>query len=160
MMFSDRQCITKFLFITGLRSKAIHTQLETPLNAPVYPLTQVKEWVECIDTLDPSEPFTQNHFLNFVLSDLRKYAQNLRRREHAIELSVHIDNSRCLNGEKVIDAMRINHIICLDHLPYSPDLTPCHFWIFGVLQNRMKETNLRNADEVEDFVSNSWSDLR
>jgi hypothetical protein len=33
----------------------------------------------CIDTLDPKETFTRDHFISFVLSNLKKYAQNLRR---------------------------------------------------------------------------------
>jgi hypothetical protein len=111
----------------------------------------------CIDTLDPNEAFTQGDFVSFVLSNLKKHAQNLHRRKYSIELAMHIDNSSRHNRHKVVDKMRRNHVMPLDHPPYSLDLSPGDFSLFGVLKNRIKETVFRNADEVEDFVCNSWS---
>jgi hypothetical protein len=34
------------------------------------------EELACADTLDPNETLTQDHFINFVLSDLKKNAEN------------------------------------------------------------------------------------
>jgi hypothetical protein len=80
--------------------------------------------------------------------------QHLSWHKSPIELAVRMDNSPCHNGQKVVNKMRPNHMICLDYPPYSPDLSPRGFWLFGVLKNRMKETVFRNSDEVEDYLSN------
>jgi hypothetical protein len=61
-----------------------------------------------------------------------------------------MDNSGRDNGQKTVGKMMRNHIIGRDHPPYSPDLSPCDFWLFGVLKKQMKETVFGNADEVED----------
>jgi histone-lysine N-methyltransferase SETMAR len=80
----------------------------------------------CVSAPDPNETLTQDRLVNFALSDLKKPAQNLRRRQHPIQLTVHIDYSRCCNGQDIVDKMRLNHMTRLDHPPYSPDLSPCH----------------------------------
>jgi hypothetical protein len=49
----------KFLFIKGLRSKAIHTELGTTSGAMVYSLAQVKWWVGPFQTGDFS---CQDHY--------------------------------------------------------------------------------------------------
>jgi hypothetical protein len=41
----EQRLIIKFLFIRGLRSKRIHTDLETILVATVYSLAYGTEWV-------------------------------------------------------------------------------------------------------------------
>jgi hypothetical protein len=113
-----------------------------------------------VDTLERNEAFTQGDLIDFVLSDLKKDAQNLRKRKHPIELAVHMDNGCCHNGQKVVEKNRRNHMIRLDHSPHSPDLSLCYFWSFGVLKNGMKETEFGNADEVEEFFCNFWSEVR
>jgi hypothetical protein len=40
----ERRFVIKFLLVKGLRSKTIHTKLETTLGATIYSPTQVKEW--------------------------------------------------------------------------------------------------------------------
>jgi transposase len=37
---------------------------------------------------------------------------------------VHMDKPRCHNGQKVVGKMRRNHMIRLEHPPYSPGLSP------------------------------------
>jgi hypothetical protein len=88
------------------------------------------EGLMCVESLDLRETFTQDHFINFGPSDLKTHAQTFYRRKHPIKLALH--NSRCHKGQKVADEMRRNDTIRLDRLPYSPDLSPCGLWSFGV----------------------------
>jgi hypothetical protein len=55
----EQRFAVKFLFIKGLRSKAIHTGLAATLGATLYSLTQVQEWVRRLKTGDSS---CQNDF--------------------------------------------------------------------------------------------------
>jgi hypothetical protein len=106
-----------------------------------------------VDILDPNETLTQDHRISLVLSDLKKHARHLRRRKRPIEPVVHMDNSRCHTGQKVVDKIRRNHP------PYSPDLSLCDFCLFGVLKNQMKGTAFGQSDAVEDFVCTLWSEV-
>jgi hypothetical protein len=53
-----------------------------------------------VDTLDPNETFTQDLFISFLSSRLKKRAQNLSRRKHPIEVAAHMDNSGCHRGRR------------------------------------------------------------
>jgi hypothetical protein len=46
------------------------------------------------DALDSNETFSQDRFISFVLRDLKKHAQKVRRRKRPIKLAVHMDDLR------------------------------------------------------------------
>jgi hypothetical protein len=77
-----------------------------------------------LDTLDPNETFTLDHFVSFGLPHLKERPQNLRRRKQPTKLAVHIENPGCHNGQKVVDKMRRNHMIRFEHPLYLPGLSP------------------------------------
>jgi hypothetical protein len=105
---------------------------------------------------DPNDSFNQDHFTGFVLSDLKQYGQNSRRRKESVELSVRMDNSHCRNG---VGKVPCNHMMRLDYPPYSPKMSWFGFAVFGVLTNQVKETVFGKANEAEDFVSNCSTDM-
>jgi hypothetical protein len=113
----------------------------------------------CVDTHGPSETLTQDYFINFVLSDPKNHKQSTSRRKHRIELIVHVHDSRCHSGQKVVDKMRRNHMKFLDHPPSSHVSSPCDFEEFRALKNYLNETVFRNPYEVEDLVCNFRSDV-
>jgi len=41
---------------------------------------------------------------------------------------------------------------CLPHLPYSPDLTPSDFYVFGLIQEAMGGKSFRSDEEVQQEV--------
>lgn len=45
------------------------------------------------------------------------------------------------------------HWIPLEHPPYSPDLSPCDFYLFGPLKEALRGQRFNN-DGVEEFVRN------
>ena len=40
----------------------------------------------------------------------------------------------------------------LDHLPYSPDMLPCDFHVFGALKKHLKGQRFNSDDELKDAV--------
>ena len=49
------------------------------------------------------------------------------------------------------------HWKTLDHPPYSPDLSPCDFHMFGPLKEAFEGKRFETNDQVETFVCN-WFD--
>jgi hypothetical protein len=39
------------------------------------------------------------------------------------------------------------------HLVYSPGLSPCDFWLFGMLEHRITDRQLKSSEENLDAVS-------
>ena len=47
------------------------------------------------------------------------------------------------------------HWETLDHPPYSPDLSPCDYFLFVPMKESLGGDRFKNSDEVEEYVHNS-----
>jgi hypothetical protein len=65
---------------------------------------------------------------------------------------VHMDNSMCHDGSKVVLKFDNQHTAQLAHPLYSPDLSPCDFWLFGILKGILKDRKLHSHDEIEEAM--------
>jgi hypothetical protein len=54
----------------------------------------------------------------------------------AINFSGDMDNSMRHNGHQAVDEFRRLKILRALHLPYSPDISPCDFWMFVDLKEK------------------------
>jgi hypothetical protein len=59
---------------------------------------------------------------------------------------VHIDNSICHNDRKVTDEFDNLKLDRIPHLPYSQDLSPCDFWSFGMLKQKIKDRMFQTVE--------------
>jgi hypothetical protein len=41
----------------------------------------------------------------------------------------------------------------------SPDLSPCDFWVFGMLKGILKDREFHSHDEIEEAITMAWNDL-
>jgi hypothetical protein len=52
-----------------------------------------------------------------------------------------------------------HHIFRLPHPPYSPDIIPCDFWLFGLLKGITKDREFHSHEEIEEAIMVAWNDL-
>jgi histone-lysine N-methyltransferase SETMAR len=78
--------------------------------------------------------FTQEYFIDTILPDIIHERGQIFRRVHCGDSFVHMDNSMCHNCRKVTDKLEVLRPDRVHHSPYSPDLSPCDFWLFGMLK--------------------------
>jgi hypothetical protein len=70
-----------------------------------------------------------------------------------------MDNSMCHNNRKVTTQITNAKFKCLLHPLYSPDLSPCDFWLFGILKHTTKDKSLQTVEEIQDAMTVIWEDL-
>jgi histone-lysine N-methyltransferase SETMAR len=70
-----------------------------------------------------------------------------------------MDNLTCHNGSKVASTFEQHHIFRLQHPPYSEDISPCDFWLFGLLKGIMKDRKFQSHEEIEGVIMVPWNDL-
>jgi transposase len=63
-----------------------------------------------------------------------------------------MDNSIYHNGRKVTDEFDNRKLQRVAHPPYSPDLSPCDFWLLGMLKQKMKDRELSEVEEITNAV--------
>jgi hypothetical protein len=112
-----------------------------------------------LDVLSKGSKFDQQYFIDYMFPDLKTENQNFRRRMPLATVWVHMDNSMGHNGSKFMSKFDRHHIARLPHPPHSPDLSPCDFWLFGILKGILKDRELHSRDETEKVITMVWNDL-
>jgi hypothetical protein len=70
-----------------------------------------------------------------------------------------MNNLMCHNGRKVIEEFDNRKLQRVAHPPYSPDLSPCDFWLFGMLKQKMKDREFSGVEEIMKAVQEIWREV-
>jgi transposase len=70
-----------------------------------------------------------------------------------------VDNSICHNGAKITEELEKRHIARAPHPPYSPYLSPCDFWLFGILEQKMKKRVFQSEEQILAAITESWNEF-
>jgi hypothetical protein len=73
--------------------------------------------------------FNQDYFISTVLPELVKEKRRLLRRKRGFPFLIHIAKPACHNSHKIINKLTAAGIARASHPPYSPDVSPCDFWL-------------------------------
>jgi hypothetical protein len=68
--------------------------------------------------------------------------------DFAGEIFVHMDNSMCHNGCKMIDELDNLKFDRVPHPLYSVDLSPCNFSLFEMLKQKIKDRVFQAVEEI------------
>jgi histone-lysine N-methyltransferase SETMAR len=91
--------------------------------------------------LPVGESFNAVFFADTVLPSVIEDRALTRPRLRARDIFLHLDNARHhLTPEKFAELGIRRH----PHPPYSPDLAPCDFWLFGYLKNSLEGRSFDN----------------
>jgi hypothetical protein len=112
-----------------------------------------------LNALPAGARFTQEYFINGILPDILDEKQRILRRNRRDDFFVHMDNSMCHNGRKVTDEFDNRKLQRGAHPPYSPDLSPCDFWLFGILKQKMKDREFSGVEEIMNVVQEIWREV-
>ena len=60
----------------------------------------------------------------------------------------HMDNAPCHNSRATREYLEENKVVRIDHPPYSPDLAPSDFYLFGYVKNAFANIVLNSMEEA------------
>jgi hypothetical protein len=89
-------------------------------------------------TLPKERKYNENYFIFSVLPWLIKEKRRFARKNLGAAFLLQMDTSACRNGQKITGYLTSANIARAPHLPYSSDLSPCDFWLFGFLKESME----------------------
>jgi hypothetical protein len=70
-----------------------------------------------------------------------------------------MDNLKGHNARKITGKLQQKHITRAPHLPYSPDLSPCDFWFFGMVKQKIKDREFCSVQTVLRPLSDARNNL-
>ncbi len=94
---------------------------------------------------------------------LRRFdAAHSRRHRHAVvngHKFIHLDNAPAHNAGYTQTLLWILGWTRLPHSPYSPDLSPCDFWLFSRIKKDMRGIRYRSTAALKEAVANQIADI-
>ena len=110
-----------------------------------------------VKTLPPGKKFNSQFMQDIVIPELCSNMKKFRVKNGAKGTFLHMDNATCHKSKSTQNKIALSGIKTIPHPPYSPDLSPCDFWLFGRLKEFLKgnrfQTEKELFDKVQDFLN-------
>jgi hypothetical protein len=114
----------------------------------VIPVFFTARQLIALDVLHKEQKYNQEHFVQNTLSSVLSEKKRFSHQKTAINFSVRMDNSICHNRHWVVDELCRLKILKTPHPSYSPDISPCDFWVFGKFKGKLKDCHLQGPEEI------------
>lgn len=104
------------------------------------------------DWLPEGETMDSPYYVNEVLTPIanRCHPRGRQRPRHLVTL--HFDNAPIHNTQLVADYLEDRKLKRMSHPPYSPDLAPCDFFLFGYLKGKLSGQSFETLSELSSAV--------
>ena len=110
-----------------------------------------------VDGCKGENRINSDYFCNTVLSSIQQWAIKRRPTTGVSSFLIHMDNAPCHNSRITKEYLRQYNFNRLEHPPYSPDLAPCDFHLFGWMKSHYANTLCKSIEDAEKQISN-WVD--
>lgn len=103
-----------------------------------------------IEALPTGRSFNKDYFESTILASLEQEYARTRPVRKTNGIFIHLDNARPHLVAAKLQEMGIER---LQHPPYSPDLAPSDFYLFGYLKNSLEGTEARSEAHLLEIVT-------
>jgi histone-lysine N-methyltransferase SETMAR len=119
---------------------------------------------ECkIAILPAGQKMNSRHFMECVLGPLMEVCYPEGRKSHRRRVMLNFDNTPIHNTENVHGHLTNLGFTRMEHPPYSPDLAPCDFFLFGSVKENFSRERFESIEEpflaVEAFLRGISADF-
>jgi hypothetical protein len=101
-----------------------------------------------LDALSKGSKCNQDLFIDNLLPALNQVRTGNGRHKLVPTLMVHMDNSMCHNGAKIIEKMLLKRLGRALDPAHSLELNSCDFWAFGTMKGMIKNRHLQGLEAI------------
>jgi hypothetical protein len=112
-----------------------------------------------VDVMPKGWKYNQLYFVDNIVPGLKRGKMSFAPRKPGSTFRVHMDNSLCHNRAKITSEFQKHHLARMMHPPSSPDISPCDFWLFGMLKGIRKDQEFVSSEEIEVAIADLWNGL-
>jgi histone-lysine N-methyltransferase SETMAR len=105
-----------------------------------------------MDLMEEGRTMNSEYFCETVLPGVAVAAYGEGRRPHARKAVVHFDNAPIHNTKNAKRKVASLGMRRMDHPPYSPDLAPCDFFLFGYIKGKLSGASFSTTDELANAI--------
>jgi histone-lysine N-methyltransferase SETMAR len=111
------------------------------------------------EDLPKGQKYNQDYFISDILPELEREKMRYKRRKKGGTFFVPMDHSKSHDGGKIQGNFAMIGRVRTPHSPYSPDLSPCDFWFFGMAKGKMKDREFHTVQDIRGWLTEIWNDL-
>lgn len=115
--------------------------------------------IHMIDFLPQGQRFNTVYFIEHCLRPLARSLTEQRPVSGAEKVFVHFDNARPHTSKASKAAMKELGLRQMSQPPFSPDISPCDFFLFGALKQRLQGTIAHSREELIENVTKILSEI-
>jgi hypothetical protein len=97
-----------------------------------------------IDAMLKEEKYSSRHYVDNILTPICRLLIPASKRK----LVIHADNSPYRTANVVIDFVSQRKVRFAPHLPYSPEVAPSNFFLFGDLKRELRGSRFQTGEEL------------
>lgn len=120
-----------------------------------------------VTMLPPGERFNSSFMCTTILPNLKQAALKIPCHPRSIKVRIHLDNARPHNSKMTQAKINELNIERLEHPPFSPDISPNDFFLYGYIKEHLKGMEHKSCDElfksivtiIENIDENTWKEV-
>jgi hypothetical protein len=101
-----------------------------------------------VEFLPMWQRYNSQFFTETVLPSIEKKVADCRPKFLTTATHLHVDNAKRHTSKMSIEKMEELGFILVPQPPYSPDITPCDFFLFGYLKQHLEGKYFAREDQV------------
>jgi histone-lysine N-methyltransferase SETMAR len=110
---------------------------------------------QAVDALLKGQKFNAYYYIDRILQPLLESRSTWR----GPDLIIHADNARPHTAQKIFKFCREKRLEMAPHLPYSPDLAPSDFFLFGHVKHVLDGAEFPSEETLLAAIQRVLSDL-
>jgi histone-lysine N-methyltransferase SETMAR len=111
---------------------------------------------QVVDLMTSQDRFNSRYFVNHVMIPLTRTIFPGGRRAHIRQLNVQLSNCRAHFTKVAERFFTESDLLLVSHLPYSPDIVPLDFWLFGRMKSALPPSRFTELEAllkgINDFL--------
>ena len=96
-----------------------------------------------------------DYFCKTTISGIEEWARKKDKVAGISAYLIHMDNAPCHNSVCTKEYMARYSIERMPHPPYSPDLSPCDFHLFGYMKSEFADAKFKSLSDIEERIT-AW----
>ena len=111
-----------------------------------------------IKILPEDAKFNGKYFIDEILDPIYEITTPLRE-EFGRNIILHYDNARPHTSRKVTDYLESHDIEKAPHPPFSPDIAPSDFYLFGYIKQKIAGRHFEDPEDLYSAVDDIFSEI-
>jgi histone-lysine N-methyltransferase SETMAR len=117
----------------------------------------MKSSFNTIIPLENGKTVTAKWYTNECLTNVLKQVEKHR---HLNDLIIYHDNASAHKATQTMKYLNVQRVKLMVHPAYSPDLSPCDFWLFPKIKVPLRGKNFQDINELHAAVHEQMDSLR